>query len=90
MLIISEKKFTKEQIENYESKKGESKESLEAELAEEITEILAENVYSNFNIESLCGKLNYSRTYLSTVYKKHKGLSIMSYYKIVAIIPSPI
>lgn len=72
-------------IENYESKKGESKESLEAELAEEITEILAENVYSNFNIESLCGKLNYSRTYLSTVYKKHKGLSIMSYYNFLKI-----
>ena len=57
-----------------------SKEKLEKIILERIITVLSENVYSSVTVDSLCSSLNYSRTYLSTLFKKHRKTSIMNYY----------
>lgn len=71
--------------EKFKSENKESKDAIETETVRDITEIISESVYSDFNIEILCEKLNYSRTYLSTLFKKHKDISIINYYNYLKI-----
>ena len=62
-----------------------SKEKLEKIILERIITLLSESVYSSVTVDSLCKSLNYSRTYLSTLFKKHRKTSIMNYYNLMKI-----
>lgn len=62
-----------------------SKEKLEKIILEKIITLLSENIYSSVSIDGLCKTLNYSRTYLSTLFKKHRKASIISYYNSLKI-----
>ena len=62
-----------------------SKEKYEKVIIERILDIMSECLYSSFSIDYLCSMLNYSKTYLSTVFKNHQGVSIMSFYNSLKI-----
>ncbi|MBQ8526080.1 MAG: helix-turn-helix domain-containing protein [Clostridia bacterium] len=62
-----------------------SKEDFEKIVFHNITEKLSENVYSTMSVEELCQKMNYSKTYLSTLFRKYSGTSIMQYYHTLKI-----
>ncbi len=70
----------REQIISYRSR-----EELESFIYNKMIEKLAESVYSHISIEDLCNELNYGKTYLSILFKKHSGESIMSYYNTLKI-----
>ncbi len=63
----------------------ESKEELEKIIFQKMIEKISEAVYSELTIEDLCKSLNYSRTYLSVLFKKRSGASIMQYYNSLKI-----
>lgn len=60
-------------------------EEFEKVLIEKILDVMAECLYDSFSISHLCSLLNYSKTYLSTLFKKHRGVSIMYYYNSLKI-----
>ena len=62
-----------------------SKEDFEKVVIEKILDIMSECLYTSFSIDYLCNILNYSKTYLSTLFKKHRGTSIMSFYNSLKI-----
>lgn len=62
-----------------------SRENLEKIILERIIEILSEKVYSSISMDELCATLNYSRTYLSNLFKSQRKTSIMNYYNMLKI-----
>ena len=62
-----------------------TKENYEKIIIEEIIIFLTERVCSNVSINELCRSLNYSRTYLSSLFKKHRKTSIISYYNMLKV-----
>ncbi len=62
-----------------------SKEKLEKIILERIITMLSENIYSSVSIDQISKSLNYSRTYVSTLFKKHRKTSIISYYNSLKI-----
>lgn len=56
-----------------------SKESLENYLATQMINIIDENIYTKITVEQICQKLNYSRTYLSKIFKFSTGYTILEY-----------
>lgn len=62
-----------------------TKENLEKMIVERITELLSKKVYSSISIDEICSLLNYSRTYLSTLFRNHRKTSIMNYYNSLKI-----
>jgi YesN/AraC family two-component response regulator len=62
-----------------------SKENLEKIIVERIIEVISERVYSSLTIDELCASLNYSRTYLSNLFKSHRKTSVMNYYNMLKI-----
>lgn len=50
------------------------------QLVDALLTYLEQNVYGKVTVESLCKKFNYSRTYLSTLFKQEKNRSIYQYY----------
>lgn len=56
-----------------------SKESMENHLVSQMIHIIDENLYSKISVEQICNKLNYSRTYLSKIFKKSSGYTILEY-----------
>ena len=57
-----------------------TKENYENIILEEMINFLSERIYSTVSINELCKTFNYSRTYLSSLFKKHRKTSIMNYY----------
>ena len=57
-----------------------SKEKFERMIIERIVAIISENLYSTLTLEEIAKTLNYSRTYISLIFKKHKKTSIIDYY----------
>ncbi len=57
-----------------------SKKDFEKIVFQKIMNKLSENVYANYSVMQLCKELSYSRTYLSTLFKKYSGSSIMYHY----------
>jgi len=49
-------------------------------LVDDIVKILNQNVYKTIDIESICQKISYSRTYIFRVFKKRTGKTIIQYY----------
>ena len=62
-----------------------SREELEKIIFQKMVEKVSEALYSELTIEDLCSSLNYSRTYLSVLFKKHSGMSVMQYYNSLKI-----
>ena len=58
----------------------ESKEQLEELIYQKMVEKITESVYSVVSVEEVCSEFNYGKTYLSQLFKRHSGLSIMQYY----------
>ena len=56
-----------------------SKESMENHLVSQVIQIIEENTYNKITVEHICSKLNYSRTYLSKIFKTTTGYTILEY-----------
>ncbi len=56
-----------------------SKESMENHLASQVIQIIEDNIYNKITVEQICNKLNYSRTYLSKIFKVTTGYTILEY-----------
>ena len=56
-----------------------SKESMENHLVSQVIQIVEENTYNKISVESICNELNYSRTYMSKIFKNACGYTILEY-----------
>jgi len=56
-----------------------SKESMENHLVSQVMQIIEDNTYNNISVEKICHDLNYSRTYLSKIFKAASGYTILEY-----------
>lgn len=56
-----------------------SKESMENHLVSQAIQIIEENTYNKITVDQICNKLNYSRTYLSKIFKAASGYTILEY-----------
>lgn len=50
------------------------------QIAERVLKVLKEHIYGNLSMEEITDSLGYGKTYLSTVFKKVYGMSIMTCY----------
>lgn len=57
-----------------------TKEELETLIFQKAVEKISQSVYTDFSVDTLVKCLGYGRTYISTVFKKHSGVSIIEYY----------
>lgn len=57
-----------------------SKSEFEKKLFNEMKKIMSENVYGDFTIQTLCEHINYSKSYISAIFKKYSGTTILNYY----------
>lgn len=72
MLIRSEK-------DNHDLRIFPSKESMENHLVSQVIQIIEENTYNKISVDQICSKLNYSRTYLSKIFKTTSSYTILEY-----------
>lgn len=56
------------------------KERMDNRLVGAVVELLSEKVYETVTLEEICAKLNYSKTYLSKLFRQSCGCSIHEYY----------
>lgn len=56
-----------------------SKESMENHIVSQVLQIIEESTYKKITVEQICDKLNYSRTYLSKIFKLTTGYTILEY-----------
>lgn len=56
-----------------------SKESMDNHLITQMIQIIEENTYNRISVEQICDQLNYSRAYLSKIFKKASGYTILEY-----------
>ena len=56
-----------------------TKESMENHLVSRVIQIIEENTYNKITVGQICNKLNYSRTYLSEIFKTTSGYTILEY-----------
>lgn len=56
-----------------------SKESMDNHLITQMMQIIEENTYNRISVEQICDQLNYSRAYLSKIFKKASGYTILEY-----------
>lgn len=56
-----------------------NKESMENHLVLQVIHIIENNTYNRISVEQICNELNYSRTYLSKVFKFVTGYTILEY-----------
>ncbi len=56
-----------------------TKESMENHLVSEMMHIIEENTYDKISVEAICTRLNYSRAYLSKIFKAASGYTILEY-----------
>lgn len=57
-----------------------TKESLENHLVGDITEYLKNNLEKKINMDDVCKEFKYSKTYLSSIFKKDTGYTIIAYW----------
>lgn len=62
-----------------------TKESMENHLVEKMVSIIEEHTYKTLSVQALCAQLNYSRAYLSSIFKTSTGLTISEYMTKVKI-----
>jgi len=56
-----------------------SKESMENHLASSMINIIEENIYNKITVEDICLQLNYSRAYLSKIFRSASGYTLLEY-----------
>lgn len=56
-----------------------TKESMENHLISQMINSIEDNLYSNISVEELCAEMNYSRAYLSKIFKTTTGFTILEY-----------
>ncbi|MBR5504696.1 MAG: AraC family transcriptional regulator [Clostridia bacterium] len=56
-----------------------NKESMENHLVSQMLHIIEEGTYNKISVEQICNELNYSRTYLSKLFKTVTGYTILEY-----------
>ena len=56
-----------------------NKESMENHLISQMIHSIEDNLYSNITVEELCTEMNYSRAYLSKIFKSTTGFTILEY-----------
>ena len=56
------------------------KESMDNHLVNSVIMLLKENIYDRISVDEICRKLNYSKTYISKIFSKHCGCTIIEYY----------
>ncbi|MBE5868489.1 MAG: helix-turn-helix domain-containing protein [Lachnospiraceae bacterium] len=54
--------------------------TIENHIVCDIIKLLEQNLYNKIDIPHLCSQMNYSKTYLCTLFKKYTNTSIMQYY----------
>ncbi|MBR1969765.1 MAG: helix-turn-helix transcriptional regulator [Clostridia bacterium] len=62
-----------------------SKEELETLVFQKAVEKISQSIYTDFSFDTLIESLGYGRTYISTVFKKHSGMSVIEYYTLLKI-----
>lgn len=62
-----------------------SKEDMENHLVSQIIEIIEANIYNKITVEYICNVLNYSRTYLSKIFKLSLDYTILEYILMLKI-----
>jgi len=56
-----------------------SKEDAEKKLVSKMHKLVEDNIYCQITTESICNRIEYSRTYLSRLFKEHMGCTILKY-----------
>ncbi len=56
-----------------------SKESMENHLVYQMMQIIDDSIYGKISVGEICDSLNYSRTYLSKIFKASSGYTIVEY-----------
>lgn len=56
-----------------------SKEIMENHIVSQVIQIIEENTYGKITVDQICTKLNYSRAYLSKIFKTTTGYTILEY-----------
>lgn len=59
--------------------------STENRIVPKIIGILEQNIYGEISVAEICGKINYSKTYLSKIFIEATGYSIKQYYTVLKI-----
>ncbi len=62
-----------------------SRESMENHLVSNMIHIIEENIYSEISITDICTNLNYSRAYLSKIFKLTTGYTLLEYISTLKI-----
>ena len=57
-----------------------SKEGMDNHLVDSLINLLNENIYGKITVDEICKKLNYSKTYISKIFKKICHQTIIEYY----------
>lgn len=74
MLIRTEETETKKRKDNSDM------ESSDNYLVSTVMQMLSDNVYGRISVEEICKKLSYSKTYISKIFNKNCGCTIIEYY----------
>lgn len=56
------------------------KKSLDNHLVNSVINLLNDNIYGKITVDEICRKLNYSKTYISKIFSRHCGQTIIEYY----------
>ncbi len=56
-----------------------TKESMENHIAEKIINLIEDGIYSPISVQDICSSVNYSRAYISKIFKASTGFSINEY-----------
>ncbi len=67
------------ELDNHDLRVFPTKESMENHLVSEMMHLIEENTYDKISVEAICTRLNYSRAYLSKIFKAASGYTILEY-----------
>ncbi|MDO4744204.1 MAG: AraC family transcriptional regulator [Clostridia bacterium] len=56
------------------------KESMDNHLVDSVIKLLNDNIYGKISVDEICRKVNYSKTYVSKIFAKNCGYTIIDYY----------
>ncbi len=57
-----------------------SKDGMDNHLVDSVIKLLNENIYGKISVDEICKELNYSKTYISKIFNKICGCTIIEYY----------
>ena len=56
------------------------KESMDHHLVSSVIDLMTQNIYGKITVDDICHQLNYSKTYISKIFNKNCGYTIIEYY----------